>query len=165
MTFIELTAEDNYAYQAFFTQALLKHRDCFRISPDDEVREAFPTRGTSDSFTLAALTVNNQLAGVVSFQREGATREKLRHKGLLFRMYVSADYGGQGIGKQLMERLIEKVKAGTDIEQITLTVIASNTTAKKLYEKFGFRTFATEKNAIKDNGVYYDEEQMVLFLR
>lgn len=50
------------------------------------------------------------------------------------------------------------------MEQINLTVIATNTVAKRQYEKLGFHSFALEKNAIKDNGVYYDEEQMVLFL-
>jgi ribosomal protein S18 acetylase RimI-like enzyme len=165
MHIIELTETHSFDYLAFFNQGLLDHRDCFRISPTDARREPFPTRATADSFTLGALNDTNELMGVVSFQREGQTREKLRHKGLLFRMYVSQHYSGQGIGKRLIEETVLRARLLPEMEQINLTVIASNTAAKKLYEKFGFRTFSVEKNAIKDGNLYYTEESMVLFLR
>lgn len=164
MKIIELTNEHQHGYNAFFTSGLQAHRNCFRISPDDEAREPFPTTGTTDSFTLGLLTDAGTLAGVVSFQREGQTREKLRHKGLLFRMYVSAQHGGKGFGRQLLDDVIRRVREQTDIEQINLTVVASNDSAKRLYEKAGFRSFALECNAIKDGNAYYDEEQMALFL-
>lgn len=164
MNIVALTEASNYGYKDFFRTGLRQHADCFRISPDDEAHEPFPTKATPDSFTLGALTEINELMGVVSFQREGSTREKLRHKGLLFRMYVAAQYGGKGIGGKLVEETIRRAQANPDIEQINLTVIATNYAAKKLYEKFGFRTFSVEKNAIKYGELYYTEEQMVLFL-
>lgn len=162
MTLIELTETDSIRYKAFFTEGLHRHANCFRISPTDEQTEPFPTRGTPDSFTLGLLTDNDSLAGVVSFQREGQTRQKLRHKGLLFRMYVTSDYAGQGLGRRLLEEIIRRVQTQTDIEQIVLTVVATNTSAKRLYEKMGFRSFSYEPKAIKDGNVYHDEEQMVL---
>lgn len=164
MTIIELTNEHPHDYNAFFMGGLHAHRSCFRISPGDEAREPFPTTGTANSFTLGLLTEAGTLAGVVSFQREGQTREKLRHKGLLFRMYVSAEHGGKGFGRQLLNDLIRRVREQTDVEQINLTVAAMNESAKRLYEKAGFRSFARELNALKDGDSYYDEEQMVLFL-
>lgn len=164
MRIIELTHEHPHDYNAFFTSGLHAHRSCFRISPDDEAREPFPTTGSIDSFTLGLLTDAGTLAGVVSFQREGQMREKLRHKGLLFRMYVSAEHGGKGFGRQLVDEIIRRVQEQTDVEQINLTVVATNESAKRLYEKAGFRSFARETNALKDGNLYYDEEQMVLFL-
>lgn len=164
MSLIELTNEHPHDYNAFFTSGLHAHRNCFRISPDDEAREPFPTTGTPNSFTLGLLTDAGTLAGVVSFQREGQTREKLRHKGLLFRMYVSAEHGGKGFGRQLLDAVVRRVREQTDVEQINLTVIATNESAKRLYEKAGFCSFARERNALKDGDVYHDEEQMVLFL-
>lgn len=104
------------------------------------------------------------LVGVVSFQRDGQTREKLRHKGLLFRMYVSAEHVSQGFGRQLLDEVIRRVREQTNVEQINLTVVATNFQAKRLYEKAGFRSFARELNAFKDGDLYNDEEQMVLFL-
>lgn len=161
----ELKAEEADAYKAFFLEGLKAHPDCFRISPADEAKEPFPTQGRPDSFTLGAFTGEGMLAGVVSFHREGSNREKLRHKGLLFRMYVSSEFSGAGIGRKLIKTLTEKVKSETDIEQICLTVVHSNLRARQLYEKNGFRSFALERRAIKAGNEYFDEEQMVLFLR
>ena len=79
-------------------------------------------------------------------------------------MYVSPVHRGKGIAKELIAETIKKVEAVGDIEQINLTVVSDNSTAKSLYEKFGFKSFATEKNAIKHKGKYFTEEQMVLFL-
>ncbi len=164
MKLIELTENEPFNYKSFFTTGLHNHRDCFRISPADETREPFPTHATPDSFTLGILTENQELAGVVSFQREGQAREKMRHKGLLFRMYVAAEHSGRGYGSQLVAAVIRRVREQTDIEQINLTVVATNANAKRQYQKFGFQSFGVERNALKDNGIYYDEEQMVLFL-
>ena len=161
MRIVELTNEHLHDYKSLFMSGLRQYRDCFRISPDDELPEPFPTHGTAHSFTLGLLTDTGELAGVVSFQRDGQTREKLRHKGLLFRMYVSAEHGGRGFGRQLLDEVIRRVREQTDIERINLTVIATNLQAKRLYEKAGFRSFALELNAFKDGGLYHDEEQMV----
>lgn len=165
MEIIELTTENNFGYKDFFRQGLQEYADFFRISVQDELKESFPTKNTLDSFTLGAITDQEKLIGVVSFQREGENREKLRHKGLLFRMYVSAEASGQGVGKKLIETLLQKVKILPDIEQINLTVVANNEKAKALYTKFGFKSFALEENAIKYQNQYFAEEQMVLKLK
>lgn len=165
MKLVELTAIENYNYQAFRLEGFHRHQDCFRSKPSDQIKGSFPTIGTPDNFTLGFLTATNELAGVVSFEREGQTRQKLRHKGLIFGMYVAEEYGRQHLGRRLLEETIRRVRLLPDIEQINLTVIATNQRARHLYEKVGFRSFAYEKNALKDGNTYYDEEQMVLFLR
>ena len=165
MKIIELTQAEAASYKTFFLCGLTEHADCFRISPRDEVHEPFPTRGQPDSFTLAATSDSGQWMGVVSFQREGLTREKLRHKGLLFRMYVSQEHGGKGVGQYLVQEVIARAEQLSDLEQINLTVIASNQRAKSLYSRLGFVTFSVEKNAIKFENQYLDEEQMVLRLK
>ncbi len=165
MRLIEVTSTENCGYQDFMMNGLQKHRDCFRISPADQANEEFPTSNMPDSFTLGFITDSDELAGVVSFQREGQRREKISHKGLLFRMYVAQTYSGQGLGRKLLEEVIRRAQLLPNLEQINLTVIATNNGAKRQYEKLGFRTFALEKNAIKDGDMYYNEEQMVLFLK
>ncbi|QHT66055.1 GNAT family N-acetyltransferase [Rhodocytophaga rosea] len=160
----EIHSSDSVAYKQFLLQGLEQDYENFRISPTDEKESPFPTRDKPDSFTLGAFE-GNQWAGIVSFQREGENREKLRHKGLLFRMYISPAFRGKGIGQALIAELLNRVRALEDIEQINLTVVADNAVAKKVYEKFGFRSFAREVHAMKWKGKYYTEEQMVLFLR
>jgi ribosomal protein S18 acetylase RimI-like enzyme len=161
---IEIKSDQREKYKAFLTFGLINDEENFRISPNDDFGASFPTKDSLDSFTLGAY-VDSEFAGVVSFARDGGDREKLRHKGILFRMYVSKDYRGQGVAKKLIEELIERVKLIADIEQINLTVISNNDNAKKLYEKIGFVTFGSEKNAIKWKGKYFAEDQMTLSLR
>jgi GNAT superfamily N-acetyltransferase len=160
----EIKSEQIEKYKNFLTVGLINDENSFRITANDDLHAPFPTKGQVDSFTLGAY-IDNDLAGVVSFGRDGADREKLRHKGIMFRMYVSKDFRGKGIAKKLIEALIIQVKEISDIEQINLTVIATNANAKKLYEKFGFVTFSSEQNAIKWKGNYFTEDQMVLKLK
>ncbi|MBO0934477.1 GNAT family N-acetyltransferase [Fibrella aquatilis] len=157
-----LTTTDLPAYRALLLPGLVADADSFRIAPPDEENASFPTRGEPDSFTLGAY-LGEQLAGVVSFQREGQDRVKLRHKGLLFRMYVAPECRGRGIAGLLIQGLIDRARNLGDIEQINLTVVHTNP-AKRLYERFGFQSFSLEKRAIKWQGNYVDEETMVLFL-
>lgn len=159
----DIESKDLEKYKEFLLQGLTQDEANFRITSEDEKEASFPTMDKLDSFTLGAFE-ENQLAGIVSFEREGKNRKKLRHKGLLFRMYVDPRFRGKGIAQLLIKVLIERVKKLGDIEQINLTVVSNNPVAKKLYEKFGFTSFAVEKNALKWKGHYYIEEQMVLFL-
>ncbi|MCO5949669.1 GNAT family N-acetyltransferase [Mucilaginibacter flavidus] len=165
MKIVELTAGHNYNYKEFILKGLKAHPDAFRISPVDEVNEPFPTTGNPYSFTLGAINDDNTLAGVVSFKTETANREKLMHKGLLFRMYVSAENAGKGVGRKLVEHLLARVRELDDIEQVNLTVVATNENAKRLYTTFGFEIFSFEKRAIKLKDTYLDENAMVLFTK
>lgn len=159
----EIKSEHIKEYKALLIVGLTNDEENFRITPKEVANAPFPTKGYGDSFTLGAY-IDDELTGVVSFARDGNDREKLRHKGVLFRMYVSSNHRGKGIAKLLIGELLGRVRMIDDIEQVNLTVVANNDTAKSLYQKFGFRTFSIETNAIKWKGKYFDEEQMVLKL-
>lgn len=163
ITIREIRSDQHAIYKAFFLNGLLQNEDNFRMTPDDIAHTGFPTTDEPDSFTLGAYA-NEELAGVVSFIRDGADREKLRHKGTLFRMYVAAPFSGRGLGRSLIKELLLRVSKLKDIEQVNLTVIATNPRAKALYESFGFKTFSIEVNAVKWEGRYLTEEQMALSL-
>jgi ribosomal protein S18 acetylase RimI-like enzyme len=160
---IELKSNQIKVYKDFLNIGLIEDEENFRITPTDDLHSPFPTIDKEDSFTLGAF-IENELVGIVSFTRNGNDREKLRHKGVLFRMYVSENFRGLGIAKKLIQELIDRVVKIEDIEQINLTVISNNENAKKLYEKFGFQTFGSEVNAIKWKGKYFTEDQMTLHL-
>lgn len=157
----EIRSDRTAAYKCFFQAALSENEECFRISPEDELNESFPTKDKYDSFTLAAFD-GNSIVGVTSFEREGANREKLRHKGLIFRMYVDTEYRKSGIGRKLVAEVLKRVEEIEDIEIIKLTVVSSNQPAKLLYKSFGFKTYGVKPQAIKWKGKYFAEEQMIL---
>lgn len=157
-----LTEADLSAYRTLLMPGLEQDADSFRIAPADEQDAPFPTHNRPDSFTLGTF-VDDQLAGVVSFQREGADRVKLQHKGLLFRMYVSPDFRGQGLAGLLIQAVVDRACQLDGMEQINLTVVTTNP-AKRLYERFGFWSFSLEEKAIKWRGTYLTEEAMKLML-
>lgn len=159
----EILSTDIEQYKMFLTVALHSDKENLLITHKDNTDAAFPTKDRNDSFTLGAYA-ENVLAGIVSFAREGEDREKLRHKGIISTMYVSKEFRGHGIAKKLLEELIKRVKAISDIEQINLIVISDNSRARQLYEKFGFEKFGTELNSIKWEGKYYSEDLMALRL-
>ncbi len=151
-------------YKMFLNIALQNDAETLLITPGDNLSAPFPTKDRNDNFTLGAYE-NNILVGVASFVRDGEDREKLRHKGILSTMYVSKEFRGYGIARKLLEEIIKRVRAISDIEQINLIVLSDNLNAKHLYEKFGFRKYGTELNSIKWEGKYFAEDQMVLRLR
>ena len=160
----EILSGQNKQYKEFLEHALQADEESLLITYNDIRELAFPTKDRYDSFTLGAY-INNILAGVVSFARDGEDREKLRHKGLLSTMYVSKEFRGCGVAKKLLEEVIKRVRAIPDIEQINLIVISSNSKAKPLYEQFGFVKFGTEEHSIKWKNSYFAEDHMVLRIR
>jgi ribosomal protein S18 acetylase RimI-like enzyme len=158
----EILSEQIEQYKMFLSVG--SNEETLLITPIENLNAPFPTKDRNDSFTLGAYA-NNVLVGVASFARDGEEREKLRHKGLLFTMYVSKEFRGYGIARQLLEEVIKKVKTVPDIEQINLIVMTDNLSAKQLYEKLGFVKYGTELNSVKWKDKYFSEDQMVLRLK
>ena len=96
------------------------------------------------------------LVGVVGFRAQQGTKEA--HKGLLWGMYVRPAFRGTGVAGQLVEALLELAKGR--VELVQLAVWDGNTVARRLYERFGFVAYGTEINALKQNGLYYNEVLM-----
>jgi RimJ/RimL family protein N-acetyltransferase len=51
------------------------------------------------------------------------------------------------------------------VEEIRLTVVASNATAYRLYSRAGFEQYGLGRGALKIGDAYYDEALMALSLR
>ena len=147
----ELISTDVAAYQALMLCGLQAHPEFFRISAKDAGEPMVPFAPSRvDAFTLGAWLHEGQLAGVVSFARE--TQEKLRHKALLYRMYVRAESSGRGIGRNLVQEVVRRA------------VVSLNLRAKRLYGSEGFTVFAREERGLKMGEAYCDEEQIALRL-
>ena len=106
---------------------------------------------------------DGKLVGTVTFMRETGLKEK--HKGRIYAVYVSAAQRGKGVGKALIATLLENAKRDPSLQQILLSVAATQMAAKKLYRTFGFETFGTEPNALKIGSTYVDEDHMILRVR
>jgi ribosomal protein S18 acetylase RimI-like enzyme len=132
-----------------------------RATPVDVIAERF-RNGSLDNFNLGAFE-GDELIGIATFARETGLKE--RHKGHIYGVYVTAGQRGQGIGRALIGRLIDRVKENASVQQILLAVAAPQKAASKLYRDFGFETYGTEPRALKVGSEYVDEDHMILRIR
>ena len=84
--------------------------------------------------------------------------QKFAHQ-CLFAIIVDEKHRNQGIGKALLERMIEAAKNQFNIEILHLEVYEGNP-AIRLYERMGFREFARQPKFIKIDGEYLDKIMM-----
>lgn len=100
---------------------------------------------------------NEKLAGISSID----TKDKvLSHVGRLG-ISVSKELRGEGVGKMLIENVINEAKKSIPgLRIINLEVFANNPMAKELYKKVGFKEWGTLPKAIFYKGEYVDEISM-----
>jgi RimJ/RimL family protein N-acetyltransferase len=104
---------------------------------------------------------DSELVGIAGLLiREG---QKEAHKGLLVGMYVRPSARKAGVGRRLVETILEF--AGDRVELIQLSVVSDNEQARRLYERLGFLEYGIEKKALKQDGRYYDEVLMAKDLK
>ncbi len=77
-------------------------------------------------------------------------------------MFVRPEAQGTGLGTALVAQVIEH--AAQVVEEVRLTVVASNTAAVRLYARAGFEQYGLERRALKVGDRYYDELLMALAL-
>ncbi len=160
-----LNESDAKMYQELRLRALKVNPEAFSSTYEREIKFTTETvverlRPTNNKFVLGAFDNRNFLIGIVTFVRE--SNLKTAHKGNVYGMFVAPEMRGHGLGKALLLELMNRAKNLNGLEQINLTVISENKAAKKLYKSLGFETYGVERNALKFNGQYFDEELMVL---
>jgi ribosomal protein S18 acetylase RimI-like enzyme len=106
----------------------------------------------ADSDILGAFEDPNLLGTAALSIQKGP---KHTHKGVLWGMYVRPHARSVGIGRRLVEAVINLARSR--VELIQLTVVQENEPARRLYASLGFVEYGIEKNALKQNGRYYDE--------
>lgn len=77
-------------------------------------------------------------------------------------MYVNPSARKQKLGHLLMTELIVRAKQSPGLEILNLAVFSDNLPAIRLYQSLGFTCYGTERNAVKLNGSYLDEDLMTL---
>jgi len=160
-----LHESDAQVYQELRLNSLKNNPEAFGSTYEREVKFSLETVGerlkpTQDKFVLGAFDVSGSLFGKVTFVRENSL--KTAHKGNVYGMYVAPKMRGKGLGKSLLLELIRKARDCDSLERINLTVVSTNDSAKKLYMSVGFEVYGVERNALKFNGQYFDEDLMAL---
>jgi ribosomal protein S18 acetylase RimI-like enzyme len=103
----------------------------------------------------------SELVGIAGLLiREG---QKEAHKGLLVGMYVRPNARRAGVGRRLVETIVEFARLR--VELVQLSVVSENGPARRLYERLGFLEYGLELRALKQDGRYYDEVLMAKNLK
>lgn len=100
---------------------------------------------------------------IVGFSRlEGNALSRFRHKAE-FGICILKEYWGFGIGKILLENILEYAKSA-EIKKVSLYVVETNTKAIGLYKKYGFvEEGILKKDRIHKDGHYYNTVIMAKF--
>jgi RimJ/RimL family protein N-acetyltransferase len=167
----ELAREDAPAYRALRLRMLHEYADAFTSSYEEDCLKPLSwveARLTASNepphkFVLGAFSRGSELVGSIGLAVEERLKE--RHKALVFGMFVAPEAAGQGVGRSLLQACVERARTIPDLEQLQLTVTASNARTFRLYLAAGFRSFALEERAIRVAGAYYAKAHMVLDLR
>jgi len=162
----DLNIEDASIYWGLRLEALRTYPEAFGSSFEDAVQTPINEikdriRKDNNNCILGAFTPDTQLVGMARFTREQGL--KLNHKGMVTGVYVSSQYRGRGIAKDLIKEILSRGKDIEGLKQINLSVVSTNSVAVKLYKGLGFETYGIEKNALIYNGQGYDEKLMVYF--
>jgi ribosomal protein S18 acetylase RimI-like enzyme len=159
-----LTLADAQDYRTMRLRSFREHPEAFTTSYEELERQSLEDtekRMLAANIKLWGAFDEGHLCGYVGLDRE--TRAKSRHKATLVGMYVEPESAGRGIGRELVEALLEDARAD-GLALIVLTVTDGNDRATGLYERFGFRSFGIEPKAIRVGGRYFGKNHMYLDL-
>ena len=155
-----LKATDIADYRQLRLQSLKTHPESFQSSWEFEEEKPISWWAERlETTTVFGGWVNNSpLVGMARFVVQDTV--KLRHKGLLWGMYVRPEARGTGLAAALVQQVV--AHARPLVEQVCLTVVASNVAARRLYSAAGFEEYGLERRALKVGSEYYDGVLMAL---
>jgi len=158
----DLTAADAQAFRSLRLAALQGHPEAFGASYADEAARslaAFAERVVpAPPSRVYGAFLERDLVGMAGFL--AATSIKTRHRGTLWGVHVAQEQRGRGIARRLVESVI--AHAGHHVLVLQARVVTSNTVARTLYERLGFRSYGVEAKALCVDGVFYDEALLAL---
>jgi ribosomal protein S18 acetylase RimI-like enzyme len=162
-----LVPEDAGEWARLRLESLQNDPEAFSSSAEDhqslkmeDVRKRLDASGSG--FFIVGAFVEGQLVGMAGFHREQGL--KSRHKGRVWGVYLTPECRRKGVGRKLLEEVLQRGGTIEGVEQILISVATTQTAAASLYHSLGFQPFGREPRALKVNGRYIDEEHLILLL-
>ncbi len=161
-----LTPTNAQAYQKCRLDALRLEPEAF--AADYNLRKNKPLAhfeqrvNYKPNYFIMGAFIEDELIGTVGFYAE--TMPKLKHRSTIWGVFVYEEHRKKGIAKAMFQATLKAVKQLPEIKQIHLGVAEHNLAAIRLYESFGFKTYATEPRTMVVNEQYINENMMILIL-
>ena len=161
MEIYKLKQDDWKYYRDLRLEALLGDPEAFGESYAETVKRTDKEWKEKMKKTISHIFVAREgdeyFGMAAAFQEQG---EKIAHIAYVWGVYLRKAYRGQGIGKQLMQSLLDELQKNNEIKKINLNVNTKQAAAVKLYESFGFQIAGTLHKELKINSEYFDEYAM-----
>ncbi len=130
---------------------LLHGENEFNVPIEGVKRKLAMSKDSENSIVLIALE-NEQI--IARAELEGYYPARIRHRAK-FSISVRKEYWNQGIGTEMLKRIIEQAKK-MKIRVIELEVISDNVRGIHLYHKMGFVDIGIYKKFFYVNGMFKD---------
>ena len=158
-TIRRLRSEDAAAFKAIRLEALKANPELLRstFELEDKLDVAWFAGRLEDAHVMGAFR-DGELVGTAGFAIQQG--QPNAHKGRLFGMYVRSSSRNLGVGRLLLNAVLDVARE--NVELIQLSVVRENRPARRLYESVGFLEFGVETKASKYGDKYYDEALMAL---
>lgn len=117
---------------------------------------------SENNFNFVAEIQEDEMKKVVGTVGLQVNTRRLRHSGGIGIM-VHKDYQGMGIGKALMEKVIDVADNWLMLKRLELGVYTDNERAIKLYKSCNFVIEGTKRYSVIRNGQYIDEYIMARY--
>jgi len=160
-----LTRDDTEAFVRLRREALECEPFAFAASIEDD-------RGLDSAFVRQLLAETDgrvvfgaftpELVGIVGIYQDA--HRKAAHKAHIWGMFVQPEFRQSGIGGSLLSAAIRHASGMPGVSQIHLGVSETAETARRLYERHGFRIWGTEPRALSYKGRLVAEHHLVLIL-
>jgi RimJ/RimL family protein N-acetyltransferase len=157
-----LETQDVAIYRELRLEGLKGHPEAFASSWEYEANKPISwwAERLETNMIFGGWVDSSPIAGVAGLRVQDAV--KLRHKGVLWGMYVRPEARRTGLAAALVQRVVGHAR--TVVEELHLTVVTSNAAACRLYSSAGFKPYGLERRALKVGTEYYDEVLMALSL-
>lgn len=135
VTIRRLRPDDANAFRDIRLEALKAHPESFgsHFEFEDRQDRAWFAGRLENAHVLGALR-DEVLVGTAGFAIQQG--QKSAHKGRLWGMYVRSSSRNFGVGRLLMNAVLDVARANVEI--IQLSVVTENRPARRLYESMGF---------------------------
>ena len=162
-----LVLSDAPQYRQLMLRAYREAADAFTSTPEERAQEPLSwwqqrIAGPQNlSLALGAFQAEI-MVGAVNLEMNA--KPKTRHKAHVMGMFVDGACRGLGVGKALMQTLIEQARQRDELRMLTLTATDGNLAAIELYKGCGFQQFGLEPMAICTPTGYQAKVHMCLDL-
>jgi RimJ/RimL family protein N-acetyltransferase len=161
----KLTPDDAREWRTLRLQALQQHPTAYAESFEEAsqrdlawFRKQMPAADAANA--IFGVFDRGRLAGSAGFAVQ--TFANLRHKGVMWGVYLEPGLRGRGVGDALVDHVIRYAREHVAV--LHAAVAVDNHAARTLYGRAGFTAFGLEPRALRVNGRDIDEELLAVEL-